>query len=437
MDVKDDVADNPEQDEDQDDGVEKPSVKALMKKRGLYEKVPEDFILISKFSETRKRIGKNERSLMNSCERLRQIFYFASKRKPEKSPWDLLVYHQVCFDYRREARDSCRSSVGTLLTYAKDMVALTECARDRWVKHPEIPKSPEYKDDLREAHTFWKDQQALLDKAWRAKKRQDLRTGKEKVADLEQCYTYLDDEKVRQEVENAFVCLESAQRLVNPLKITRSDTALLEAWNVVVSYMSMNLIIQNGCRTGVVENTKISEFEAADRLRGKWMVYVASHKRQEDGAAKVRLRDADHEELSRFVKIRRKQPYTDTLFVTTGGQPFRTIHEHINKWMTAHNLPKVTMNMVRKAIQVAAAAQGSDLQTDVCSHLARSLLTAENNYRSRDLDAALRASDTVESCQDNYRALKIASGDTRFFFEVCSDNFPTIEDLNEMFFGVD
>ena len=429
------IGEDPEDEDAEDDGAARPSVKALMKKRGLYDKVPENYLIIAKFSETRKRMGKNDRSL--SCERLRQIFSFASKKKPEKSPWELLVDHLLCFEYLCEARDFCHSSAGTLLTYAKDMVALAECAKDRWVKHSDYPKTPEFQDDLRKTHTFWKDQQALLDKKCKAKKRQDLSTGREKVADLEKCYEYLEDEKVKTEVSNAFDRLGSAQRLSDRLKITRGDTALLEAWNTVMRYISMNIIIRNGCRTGVIENMRITEFEAANRLRGKWIVYVASHKREEDGAAKIRMREEDHAILSRFVKIRRavrvKQPHQDLLFVTTGGQPFRSVHEHINKWMADHKYPKLTTNMVRKAIQVAAAAQGTDMQTDVCSHLAHSLLTAENNYRSRDLEAAVRASDSVESCQDNYRALKIASSDTRAFFEGNTETFPTIEDLNAMF----
>jgi len=138
--------------------------------------------------------------------------------------------------------------------------------------------------------------------------------------------------------------------------------------------------------------------------------------------------------LKNFCPTKKKKKIIQNLhFVTVGGQPFRSIHEHINKWMESRKQPKVTNNLIRRAIQVAAASQGTDVRTDVCSHLAHSLQTAENNYRSRDVDAAVRASDAVESCSDNYRALRIAVSNTRSFFEGHSDVFPSSEELEEMF----
>jgi len=104
---------------------------------------------------------------------------------------------------------------------------------------------------------------------------------------------YLADEAVNKDVEKAFECLESAKRYSTRLNITRGSNALLESWNLLMRYIIMSSIIQNGCRSGVLENMTIQEFEAADKLRGKWMIHVAAHKREESGAAKVRVKDVE------------------------------------------------------------------------------------------------------------------------------------------------
>jgi len=139
--------------------------------------------------------------------------------------------------------------------------------------------------------------------------------------------------------------------------------------------------------------------------------------------------------LRRFIAVRRalkvKKPHENLLFVTSGGLPFRTFAHDLNTWNKAHGYPdNVTPNMIRRATQDAAAAQGMDIQTDVCRHLAHSLATADRNYRSKDREAALRAGQAVELVQDNYRILRRAQRGARNFLGEFED-FPTPEVLQE------
>jgi len=96
--------------------------------------------------------------------------------------------------------------------------------------------------------------------------------------------------------------------------------------------------------------------------------------------------------LRRFVAVRRALPPLRDLWWAS----LRTFAHDLNMWNKAHGYPdNVTPNMIRRATQDAAAAQGMDIQTEVCGHLAHSLATADRNYRSKDREAALRAGHAV------------------------------------------
>ena len=89
--------------------------------------------------------------------------------------------------------------------------------------------------------------------------------------------------------------------------------------------------------------------------------------------------------------------------------------------------------MIRKAIENAAAAQGDEFRTDVSTHLAHSVQTAESNYRTEGLDASVRAGDAVELCQLNHRALQYVLKDPQRFFKDHSDEMPPHDAVQQRF----
>jgi len=127
-----------------------------------------------------------------------------------------------------------------------------------------------------------------------------------------------------------------------------------------------------------------------------------------------------------------KRPHEKLVFVTSGGKPHRHATSYLNKWNTDKGYPQVSINMIRRAYEDAAAAQGADADTEVARHLAHSVATAERHYRTKDLDSAVRQGIAVERAQDNYRALKRVSSNCREFF-AAYEEFPSHEELEERF----
>jgi len=57
----------------------------------------------------------------------------------------------------------------------------------------------------------------------------------------------------------------------------------------------MRAVIENGCRTGEVQNMQLSEFQATSKLRGRWIVMVGKAKTVAYGATKIKIHDEQRE----------------------------------------------------------------------------------------------------------------------------------------------
>jgi len=165
------------------------------------------------FREQRDDLGKNKRATENSCSRLGQIFYYAQEKKPGLSPWQLSANYRLCWEFIRECRDKCGATATTPLTYAKDLVCVCEYTRERWSRHPDVPKTSTFLDDIKDAHVYWKDKQAAFGKEITQDQNKKFATGSVRVADFDKLHEYLEDAEENQLLEEAFVRLEAAVRL--------------------------------------------------------------------------------------------------------------------------------------------------------------------------------------------------------------------------------
>ena len=66
-------------------------------------------------------------------------------------------------------------------------------------------------------------------------------------------------------------------------------------WALVCRYLMMRAVIENGCRTGEVQNMQLSEFQATSKLRGRWIVMVGKAKTVAYGATKIKIHDEQRE----------------------------------------------------------------------------------------------------------------------------------------------
>jgi len=231
-------------------------------------------------------LGKNKKATEDCAAPLGQVFAYASKQLPGKTPWEVLIAHRTCFEHLQVSKRQCGATPATLkINYAKDMARVCEYARERWTRIPDMPKNQQFVDELKERHVFWKDQQAVFGEQTAQARNAKLSTGTAKVADLDYCYEYIGDAQEIARIDSAFERLESAARLTTSFVISRKDTAVLEAWNSVARYLMVVSLIENASRPGVLENITIEEVENADRIRGTCLIQVAKHKRSKDGAA--------------------------------------------------------------------------------------------------------------------------------------------------------
>jgi len=202
------------------------------------------------------------------------------------------------------SQEQCGATAATLVNYAKDMACLCEYAIERWGRLEDMPKDESFREDLKESVNFRKDRECALTKEVNAARNMALSTGQAKVADSDKLYQYIRDPDVLTEVEEAFKTIERAKLYSTQLKITRKTPHEWEAWNIIVRFLMVSILIKNACRTGVLENMLISEVENADRIRGEWILQVANHKLAQKGTAKVHLDDELYQAVKRFLLLR-------------------------------------------------------------------------------------------------------------------------------------
>ena len=80
------------------------------------------------------------------------------------------------------------------------------------------------------------------------------------------------------------------------------------------------------------------------------------------------------------VKIRCEQANKCRVFITNGGQVFRTQNHDINAWMKAGRYPKITTDSIRKAIEMAAASHSIDALKMGANRLNQPLQIADKNW---------------------------------------------------------
>jgi len=140
---------------------------------------------------------------------------------------------------------------------------------------------------------------------------------------------------VRQKHVENLQRLKSFSRFRTPLVFGRGDVAEVHAYNSVMRYLIMTIIIRNGgTRTGTVQNLRLQEIAgAADDGKNK-VIQIRQHKNEDGGNASIVLSQQEYEELCEAIKIREKirckKANKSRVFVTTGGQVFRTHNHDIN-----------------------------------------------------------------------------------------------------------
>ena len=208
------------------------------------------------------------------------------------------------------------------------------------------------------------------------------------------------------------------------------------AYNSVVRYSMMTIIIRNGgMRTGTVQNLRLQEVAgAAVDVAGNRVVQIARHKNDSDGNASFVLSSEEYAELTQLIAVREKircdKPNKNRVFVTTQGKKFPTHNKDINAWMVARNLPKITTNSIRKAVETAAASHSLEAQKMVANRLNHSLQTADSNYRAQTTTTIMREFEALQNVVNNERAIKIIV-ERRDIIFAGMDTFPTVEELSK------
>ena len=222
------------------------------------------------------------------------------------------------------------------------------------------------------------------------------------------------------------------------MKVMKQDHAAARAWNTIKQYLAMVCVAWNSSRSGVIETIRISEFDAAEHVRGRYLFLVAEHKTQDSGPAPISILPSTYEIMKEFVSLRKllavpKKENRDRLFVTINGEPYRSYNQQINVWMKAKGYPLVTTNSIRKATATGAQRLEVHVQQACSSHMKHQLDTAIGHYRCRDQDTFIESEKAVELAQNTFRAWMLFRQDP--FQIICQETqeFPSKEHVQQIF----
>jgi len=333
----DDSSSSSESDSDADDG----RVRQKKKEMGLNARVPEGHIVLKEFEKALKKDTSSADSIKKTLDRMAQYLAFAEKEDPDKVNYLAVVNIVAAKEYlQRNKRAGVKSA--TRLTYVKCLLKVL--VRDN-----------------------------------------KLAKGECVIANLTHCFEYPGDEDVKK-ARLDLSRIKSFALLRSPLVFKRGDVSDVLAFNSITRYLMMSLILTNGGpRTGVLQNLKIEEFEAAmDDGHGNRVVQVRNHKTKDQGNASQVFNGKQHELVNEYLEVMKKiscaRENRHRLFITTGGLPFRTPHYDINSWMKGKGYPdNISTNAIRKAMETAAAnhstvAQWAQRPTFLAKSQSRSLM---------------------------------------------------------------
>jgi len=365
--------------------------------------------------------AKNERTANNRKSNISRYMGFAAKLKPaSKSGWDLIVDTEVGREFVSVLVNKCKAAPATVINYVKDVTAILDNATKVWSS--KIPRRPTWKSLLSDAIAFWASIKKKYERKRTEQKNEKLAHGEDHMLDLRTVHEYLDDPAVKTEMDRSFLLLENHVRLNGArYKITRADVAVSKAWNAVVSFLMMSILAMNGSRTGDLQNFTMKEYDAAKaappvgELRH---VKIKSHKNSDLGITSVMVERKTWVMLERYHTIRSKlDTKAEEVFVSTGGETFKKVHDHINNWRRKKGLPPINTNDIRKAVGTAAGLQSYDVQMSVSNQLNHLLSTEKQNYRYSNAEAAERNYQATQFVQRNAMALSIYKEKGRSLFE--------------------
>ena len=420
---------NLHQDSDEDADLGKPeennkSTKSKIKSQlGAKDETSEVYRLFKSHMEVS---SKTMRTAKNKCSNLARYLGFANQRRPnKKSAWELMVDTDVGQQFMKTLEE-CEATPATIQNYINDITAVLEEATRSWSS--KVPKSTSFKSKISDAKAFWGKMKKRYSRKTTERKNKKLSTGNEEVVDLRTLYAYINDTKVKTNVDKALARLKSHAKTRTPFKITRKDPAESRAWNLVISYLIICLLVTNVGRTGDLQNFTMKEFKAAKVVGPYRCIFIASHKTSDKGVKSLMVEKWIYTIMNAFAQIREKmQVESDYMFVTTGGQQFRTVHEDINEWRRQRDLPPITTNMIRSAVQTAAEIQDIETQKAVSSQLSHQLATAQRHYRHTNVQAAVQKYEVTRHVQNNGMALSLFKVKARQLFP--GEEMPSFEEV--------
>jgi len=428
-------SDSSESDEEDNRDEDSATVRQRKKDLNLHLRVPGDHQVIIEFEAALKKHSKSEDNVRKTVDRVASFLAFAELQHPSAQGYMAVVNIKASKEYMSLNKKAGVANA-TRLTYAKSMATLLQLMKTRQRKMPSVPwESAGYEDKYNEAVIFWQDYRRKTGRKTLKDRDEKLAKGEEVIADLGACYAYLDDPIVRQKFNANMERIRAFARVRSPLTFGRGDVHEVLAYNSVVRYVMMNIIIRNGgMRTGTVQNLRLQEVAgAADDGVGNRIIQISRHKNDNDGNASFVLSNQDYAHLTELIAIREKircdKGNKTRVFVTTQGKKFPTHSKEINTWMATRNLPKITTNSIRKAVETAAASHSLEAQKMVANRLNHSLQTADNNYRAQTTSTIMREFEALQNVVNNERAIKHIRENKDILF-AGMETFPNVQDLS-------
>jgi len=318
---------------------------------GLFKHVPEGHIVLKEFQAAFKKESTSADATKKTTERLSLFLGYAEDQNPTQIGYWALVNEEAAKKYVA-ANKQVRVKSATMVIYAKAVMKCLTLMKKRPKKMPSVPwGEPGFQQKFDQAIVEWSDVQKKYGRK-AVRDRNGLAKGEAVIASTPACYTYITSETERNRVKRDLERVKSFARSKTQLAFGRGDVADVNAYNSLVCFLMIMLCIRNGGpRTGVLQNFRLSELEAAEE-KDEWVVVrIARHQTGQQGNASLVMSREEFPWLREYAEIRRRIRCTDKedkqrVFVTTGGLVFRTHNQDINRWMKKKWYPGGRANAV-------------------------------------------------------------------------------------------
>jgi len=226
--------------------------------------------------------SKNKRTAANRASNLARYLGYAEARLPNtKNSFELLVNMDIGREFIDLLVNECQATPATVVNYLKEITICLKEAANSW--RSKLPKGASFMSKLGDARVCWAKLKLKCEKRRTAQKNENLSSGSDRVTDLRSLYQYLEDPDNLTELSIAMKLLENHAKICVPVKVTRADVAVTKAWNFVINFLSVTILVTNAGRTGDVQNFTLAEFQSAKLIGRLHCLIVAEHKVSERG----------------------------------------------------------------------------------------------------------------------------------------------------------